>query len=77
MKTQIIIHQDIIERLIMEYVETQCHDAFEVSYNNRKGAFECKNPYAITFPFDGLVFSLKNVEGTPAAPSGGDSEENI
>lgn len=68
MKTQIIIHQDIVDRLIMKYVEDECHGAFEVPYNNRKGAFECENPYDLIFPTDGLVFSLKKVETESEQP---------
>jgi hypothetical protein len=65
MKTQIIIHQDVVDRLIMEYVENKCHEAFEVGYGDRKGAFACENPHAMIFPSDGLVFSVKEIDVTP------------
>lgn len=46
----------------MEYVENKCYEAFEVKYSERVGAFQCENPYAMSFPSDGLVFSLKKIE---------------
>lgn len=62
MKTQIIIHKDVVDRLLMEYVENKCYEAFEISYGERKGSFQCENEYALTFPSEGLVFSLKPSE---------------
>ena len=69
MKTQVIIHKDVVDRLIMEYVENKCYEAFEVKYNDRQGAFQCENPDAVTFPSDGLVFSLKKIEVDTTPPT--------
>ena len=61
MKTQIIIHNDIVKRLIKEYVEDKCHEALEVKYNDRKDAFVCENEPSLIVPTGGLIFSVKEI----------------
>lgn len=59
MKTQVIIHQEKIKELIQEYVENQCHGAFEIGYSDRKDKIECYNWHNLMVLEEGLIFSLK------------------
>lgn len=62
MKTQIIIHDDIVKRLVKEYVENKCYEAFELNYKNKNDAFVCENEAELIVPSGGLIFSLKPKE---------------